>query len=103
MWSRREGKPLWEMVCDMEPEELVAVIDFKHITDVITPAAALELLSGPAQGGYAPVAFLRSRSGSYGAFVWERRALSSQKRPFPDRRLEQSSFVCSSAVQFRAV
>ena len=26
MWARREQKPLWEMVCDMEPEELIKVL-----------------------------------------------------------------------------
>jgi len=50
MWARREKKPLWEMVCDMEPEELVKVIDFKHITDVITEAEALELLKSKRPG-----------------------------------------------------
>eukprot|EP01043_Picozoa_sp_COSAG02_P006083 COSAG02_NODE_170_length_31534_cov_33.568498_2_plen_239_part_00 len=50
MWARREQKPLWEMVCDMEPEELVKVIDFKHITDVITEAEALELLKSKRPG-----------------------------------------------------
>lgn len=44
MWARREGKPLWELVVDLEPEQLVELIDFKHITDVVTKAEALDLL-----------------------------------------------------------
>lgn len=44
LWSRRAGKPLWEFVVEMEPEQLVELIDFKHMTDVITKAQALELL-----------------------------------------------------------
>ena len=50
MWSRKEGKPLWEMVCDMEPAQLIECIDFKHITDVITPEEALELLESKRPG-----------------------------------------------------
>jgi L-fuconate dehydratase len=44
LWSRRAGKPLWEFVVEMEPEQLVELIDFKHMTDVITKEKALELL-----------------------------------------------------------
>ena len=42
--SRREGKPLWEMVVDMEPEQLIECIDFKHITDVITKEQVTSLI-----------------------------------------------------------
>ena len=31
LWARREGKPLWELVVDMEPEQMMGVIDFKHV------------------------------------------------------------------------
>jgi L-fuconate dehydratase len=44
LWSRRAGKPLWEFIAEMEPEQLVELIDFKHMTDVITKEKALELL-----------------------------------------------------------
>ena len=42
--ARRAGKPLWEFVCDMEPEELIQYIDFKHIDDFVTKEEALKLL-----------------------------------------------------------
>ena len=44
LWARKEKKPLWELVVDMEPEELVEFIDFKHMTDYIDKKEALELL-----------------------------------------------------------
>lgn len=44
LYARAEGKPLWKLLCDMSPEELVACIDFRYITDVITPEDALTLL-----------------------------------------------------------
>ena len=37
LWARIENKPLWELVCDLEPEALVKLIDFKHIDAVYTP------------------------------------------------------------------
>ena len=45
LWSKAAGKPLWQLVSDMSPEELVRCIDFRYITDCITPQEALTLLS----------------------------------------------------------
>lgn len=44
LWARRAGKPLWEFVCEMEPSQLVELIDFKHLSDVITKEEGLALL-----------------------------------------------------------
>lgn len=44
LWAKVEGKPLWKLLADMTPEQLVACIDFRYITDVLTPAEALALL-----------------------------------------------------------
>jgi L-fuconate dehydratase len=42
--ARREGKPLWLLLSEMAPEELVDVVDFTHIRDALTPEDALEIL-----------------------------------------------------------
>jgi L-fuconate dehydratase len=42
--ARLEGKPLWKLLADMEPEELVAAIDFRYITDALSPDEALAIL-----------------------------------------------------------
>ncbi len=44
LWAKIVGKPVWRLVADMSPEELVRCIDFRYITDCITPAEALHLL-----------------------------------------------------------
>ena len=44
LWAKAEGKPVWALVADMSPEEIVKLIDFRYITDCITPAEALALL-----------------------------------------------------------
>ncbi len=44
LWAKVEGKPLWKLLADMTPEQLVSCIDFRYITDVLTPAESLELL-----------------------------------------------------------
>src|SRR3954471_23951162 len=50
LWARAEGKPLWKLVCDMAPAELVRCVDFRYMTDALTPAQAVELLEGRAAG-----------------------------------------------------
>ncbi|MCK6625207.1 MAG: L-fuconate dehydratase [Anaerolineae bacterium] len=44
LYAKTEGKPLWKLLADMTPEELVACIDFRYISDALTPQEALELL-----------------------------------------------------------
>jgi L-fuconate dehydratase len=44
LWAKVEGKPVWKLVADMTPEQFVACIDFRYITDAITPAEAITLL-----------------------------------------------------------
>lgn len=31
LWARIENKPVWKLLVDMEPEELVSVIDFRYM------------------------------------------------------------------------
>ncbi len=44
LWSKAEAKPLWKLLSDMPPEEVVRCVDFRYITDAITPEEALEIL-----------------------------------------------------------
>ena len=48
LYAKVEKKPLWQLLADMTPEELVSCIDFTYITDAITPEEALELLKSKA-------------------------------------------------------
>lgn len=44
LWAKVEGKPLWRLVAEMSPEQLVGVVDFRYITDELTPEQALAML-----------------------------------------------------------
>jgi L-fuconate dehydratase len=44
LYARVEGKPLWKLLVDMTPEEIVACIPFSYITDALTPEEALAIL-----------------------------------------------------------
>jgi L-fuconate dehydratase len=44
LYAKAEGKPLWKLLSDMTPEQLVSSVPFRHITDALTPGEALEIL-----------------------------------------------------------
>ncbi len=48
--ARRAGKPLWKLLVDLPPRELVAALDFSYVTDVMTPQDAVGLLEERAAG-----------------------------------------------------
>ena len=50
LYAKVEGKPLWQLLCDMSPAEVVRCIDFRYITDAITPEEATALLESRLHG-----------------------------------------------------
>jgi L-fuconate dehydratase len=52
LYAKVEGKPVWKLLVDMTPEQLVSCIDFRYITDVLTPDEALDILrkNAPTRG-----------------------------------------------------
>lgn len=44
LYAKMEGKPLWRLLADMAPKELISCIDFTYITDAIRPEEALDIL-----------------------------------------------------------
>ncbi|MGM1051980.1 MAG: L-fuconate dehydratase [Pseudomonadota bacterium] len=50
LWAKREGKPVWKLLADMTPEALVRCLDFRFVTDALTPEEAIALLRRQAPG-----------------------------------------------------
>src|ERR671912_773342 len=44
LYAKAEGKPLWKLLSDMTPEQLVACVPFRYITDALTREEALAIL-----------------------------------------------------------
>ena len=44
LYAKHEKKPLWKLLAHMTPRQLVSCIDFRYITDVLTPDEALAIL-----------------------------------------------------------
>ena len=50
LWAKTLNKPVWRIVADMSPKEVVELIDFRYITDALTPEEALEILTKSEEG-----------------------------------------------------
>ena len=44
LYAKAAGKPLWKLLADMTPAQIVSCIDFRYITDALTPGEALAIL-----------------------------------------------------------
>lgn len=60
LWAKEAGKPVWQLVAEMSPEEIVKLIDFRYLTDAITPGEALAMLQSAQAGKAGRVAKLRA-------------------------------------------
>ncbi|WP_411722388.1 L-fuconate dehydratase [Mycetocola sp.] len=50
--AKRAGLPLWQLLGRMTPEEIVELIDFRYLTDALTPDEALDILRAAEPGRY---------------------------------------------------
>ncbi len=50
LYAKSEGKPVWRLLADMSPEQIVAAIDFRYISDALSREEALEILRRGKQG-----------------------------------------------------
>jgi L-fuconate dehydratase len=48
--AKRDKKPVWKLLADMTPRQIVSCIDFRYITDALTPGEALEILERQENG-----------------------------------------------------
>ena len=60
LYARSEGKPVWRLLADMSPEQIVACIDFRYIADALSRDEALTILRNAAPGKQARLARLEA-------------------------------------------
>ncbi len=44
LWAKSRGVPLWRLLLDLSPEQLVALLDLSYLEDVLTADTALQLI-----------------------------------------------------------
>lgn len=56
--AKQAGKPVWRLVAEMTPEEILSIIDFRYLTDAITPDESLAILKKAEEGKAERIALL---------------------------------------------
>ena len=51
LYARAEDKPLWQLLADMEPAQLLKAVDFRYIDDALSPDEALDILNEARSNG----------------------------------------------------
>jgi L-fuconate dehydratase len=87
--ARRTGKPLWLLLAELEPAEIVSLVDFRYLSDVLTPDDALELLERGTAGRAGRIQALLAEG--YPAYTTTPGWLG-----YSDERLAQ---LCAEAIQ----
>ncbi|WP_430787720.1 enolase C-terminal domain-like protein [Actinoplanes sp. G11-F43] len=80
--ATRRGKPLWQLLSESSPDELVDLVDFRYLTDAITPAAARDLLTEALPGREQRAAHIRETG--YPAYT-----TSAGWLGYPDEKIER--------------
>ncbi|MDH6232047.1 L-fuconate dehydratase [Mesorhizobium soli] len=62
LWAKEAGKPVWRLVADMSAEEILKIVDFRYLTDALTPDEALAILK-KAEAGKAERMAILEREG----------------------------------------
>jgi len=50
LYARRAGKPLWQLLAELTPRQVVDLIDFRYLTDALTSDEALQILTAAEPG-----------------------------------------------------
>jgi L-fuconate dehydratase len=59
--AKAAGKPVWRLLADMAPEEIVSLVDFRYLEDALTPQEALRILDAARAGRNERIADLERR------------------------------------------
>ena len=57
LWAKSRGSPLWRLLLDLSPVQVVRLLDFRYLEDILTQQAAIEILEAemPKRSGREPI------------------------------------------------
>lgn len=88
LYAKSRGVPVWRLISEFSPEEFVRCIDFRYLTDALTPAEALAILQARVPGRAQRIAQLEAEG--YPAYT-----TSAGWLGYPDDKIHR---LCREAV-----
>ncbi|MBB2948753.1 L-fuconate dehydratase [Actinoplanes lutulentus] len=58
--GKAAGKPVWRLLADMSPQQIVDLVDWRYLSDALTPAEALGILEAARPSAGERIAFLET-------------------------------------------
>ena len=89
LWAKTRGVPLWQLLLDLEPKDLVALLDLSYLDEVLDESAAIELLQQEAPARKERSAILREGYPGYDTSVGWMAYDDSKVRELTKRALDQ--------------
>lgn len=50
LWAKTKDVPLWKMLIDLTPEEIIGLLDFRYVEDYLSRGEALQMLKSAEEG-----------------------------------------------------
>src|SRR6266704_5034576 len=69
LWAKLRGVPLWRLLLDLNPQQLVNLLDLSYLEDVLTSADALSILENQMSGRAARERIMQQGSPGYDTSV----------------------------------
>src|SRR5215469_4800979 len=87
LYARAEGKPVWRLLADMEPEQILSAVEFRYIDDALPREEAREILEEAGSGKAERIAKLRLKAGRTSNSRWaaSRKTICDEERLFARR------------------
>ncbi|SEW34747.1 L-fuconate dehydratase [Chitinophaga sp. YR573] len=60
LWAKKRGVPLWKLLIDLSPEEIISTLDFSYLEDELTKEQALQLMKDNSTGRTARESIINS-------------------------------------------
>jgi len=89
LWAKSRGVPLWQLLLDLEPSEVVALLDLSYLEEVLDETAVIALLRKEAPGRAGRGAVLREGYPGYDTSVGWMAYEDSKVRELTKRAIDQ--------------
>ena len=69
LWAKKRGVPLWKLLIDLSPEQIISLLDFSYLEDALDKQAAMQILKNAQAGKQERLSILQQGYTAYDTSV----------------------------------